>query len=512
MFLQNLRGTKLSIAIALAGASAWILQGYDQAIMNGLLTMKTFEKQFPTLNTNRPGVNKQHATVIEGTVVAIYELGCVLGCVASYFYGDKLGRRRFTMMVCTITIIGVIIQTSSFHITQLVIARVITGVGVGGITATVPTYISECAPARLRGKLVLLCGSLAISGVALATWVDFGFYFVKHNSVNWRFPIALQMLFPTICISLVLFLPDSPRWLVKVGRTGEAAEVFARLEDKPVDSDQVQGEISMIQQSLMEDPAAIKASPFSRTKNKHLRRSLMAIGLNIGAQMTGINIVTFYSTSIFEQQLGYSSVEARIFSGSIQIWQAICAFAAIFLIDIFGRRFAMIHAAAIMGVCQFILGGLASDLQNKATAKAMIAFYFVAMYAFPVGLLLVVFMYAAEIAPLESRAQITAISTACNWLFNFVVAEASPTAFNNIGYKYYFVYGSVSFVLLVCLILFYPETRDRSLEEIDDIFIQSQTLFDTVRIAKTMPVLGDAEFDPERKLSLETKDAVEYVE
>ncbi|OBA18925.1 uncharacterized protein OGAPODRAFT_81385 [Ogataea polymorpha] len=497
MFLQNLRGNKLSLAIALAGASAWILQGYDQAIMNGLLTMETFEKQFPTLNTSRPGVNKEHATVIEGTVVAIYELGCVLGCVASYFFGDKLGRRRFIMTVCTVTIIGVIIQDTSFHIAQLIIARVITGVGVGGITATVPTYVAECAPARLRGKLVLLCGSLAIFGVALATWVDFGFYFVKHSSVNWRFPIALQMLFPFICISLILFLPESPRWLVKVGRTGEAAEVFALLEDKPVESDQVQGEISLIQQSLLEDPAAIKASPFSRTKNKHLRRSLMAIGLNIGAQMTGINI---------------SSVEARIFSGSIQIWQAMCAFAAIFLIDIFGRRYAMIHAAAIMAICQFILGGLASDLENPATAKAMVAFYFVAMYAFPVGLLLVVFMYAAELAPLESRAQITAISTACNWLFNFLVAEASPTAFNNIGYKYYFVYGSAAFVLLACLILFFPETRDRSLEEIDDIFIQSQTLFDTVRIAKTMPVQGDADYDPERKLSLETKDVVEYVE
>jgi MFS family permease len=217
-----------------------------------------------------------------------------------------------------------------------------------------------------------------------------------------------------------MFLPESPRWLIKRRRLEEATEVLSRLEDAPADSDRVQNEIAIIEQSLMEDLEAEKSSPFALTKNKHLRRTLMAICLNVGSQMTGINIVTFYSESIFQQQLGYSDITSRIFSGSLQIWQTIAAFISIFLIDRFGRRKLMIHCAALMAIAQFVLGGLSSNLANPANGKAMIAFYFLALYAYPVGLFLVPFMYSAEIAPLEVRSRITALSSCGNWLFNFV--------------------------------------------------------------------------------------------
>lgn len=490
-FLRNLRGFKLNLAIAVSGACCWILQGYDQAVMNGLLTTNLFEEQFPTLDTSLPGINKKHASLIQGTIVSIYELGCFLGCVSCFFFGDRLGRRKMILIFAFITVIGVILQASAFKIAQLAVGRVITGCGVGGLTATVPVWISECSSARLRGKLVALCGAFGILGVCLASWIDFGLYFVKHSSVDWRFPIAFQIIFPLISFSCVFFLPDSPRWLVKQGRINEAAEIFARLEDTLVDADHVQAEIATIEQSLMENPKALQSSPFALTKNKHLRRTIMAVGLNVGAQLTGVNVVTFYSTNIFEDQLNYSPIEARIFSGCLQIWQTICAYLSIAVIDVFGRRNIMIHSAAIMAVSQFIIGGLASDLSNPATGKALIAFFFLALYAFPIGLFILAFMYSAEIAPLECRAKITAMSSASNWIFNFAVAEASLVAFDTLGYKYYFFYGSFSTALFVSLVLFFPETKNRSLEEIDDIFICSKTPFDAVSVARKMPVLGD---------------------
>lgn len=511
MFLTDLRGFRLNFAIALAGACAWILQGYDQAVMNGLLTMATFDHRFPQLNTNRPGVNKEHASVIEGTIVAIYELGCTAGCLSCYFIGDKFGRRKIIMGCCCLTVIGVIIQCSSYKIEQLAIGRVITGCGVGALTATVPMWISECSSAKMRGRMVSLCGAMAIVGVCLATWVDFGFYFVKKSEVNWRFPVALQLVFPIVCLLGVTFLPDSPRWLVKKGRVEEAAEIFARLEDTTVDSDHVQGEIAIIEQSLQESKEDSRASPFSFTKNKHFRRTLMAIGVNLGAQMTGVNVVTFYSTTIFQDQLGYSAVISRIFSGSLQIWQLLSAILSIWMIDYFGRRALMIHSAFLMCLSQFCLGGLASDLANKSSGKAMIFFFFLALYAYPTGLLLIAFIYAAEIAPLECRAQITAISSASNWLFNFLVAEASPVAFDRIGFKYYFLYGSCALCLLVALILFYPETKGRSLEEIDDIFINSKGPLDAVSIAKKLPYAGDGDL-PVESMNWSEKPDVNFVE
>lgn len=509
--LRELRGFKLNLAIALSGACAWILQGYDQAVMNGLLTMTLFQEQFPVLNSARPGVDTAHASLIKGTIVSIYELGCAAGCVSCFFLGDRFGRKRMILAFATLTIIGVIIQVSSFQIAQLAVGRVITGCGVGGFTATIPMWISECSSARLRGKLVAICGAMAISGVCLASWIDFGFYFVKHSAVNWRMPIAIQVIFPIICFFLVTQLPDSPRWLVKKGRVDEAAEIFARLEDTTVDSEHVQAELATIEQALLENKQSAAASPFAFTKNKHFRRTVMAVGVNMGAQMTGINVVTFYSTTIFEDQLGYSPIEARIFSGCLQIFQTICAFSSIYLIDVFGRRGIMIHSSALMAVAQFVLGGLASDISNKANGKAMIAFFFLALYAFPTGLLMIVFIYSAEIAPLEVRAKITAMSSAANWLFNFLVAESSLVAFDTIGYKYYFLYGSCAAMLCLSLILFYPETKNRSLEEIDDIFIISKNPFDTVSIAKKIAVVGD---DPEHTTPLDwhAKPEIEYKE
>jgi MFS family permease len=158
------------------------------------------------------------------------------------------------------------------------------------------------------------------------------------------------------------------------------------------------------------------------------------------------------------------------------------------MIDRIGRRKLMISSALIMAMSQFIIGGLASvEGTNVQAAKASIAFYFTAMYAFPTGLFLIPFMYSAEIAPLEIRHQITAMSSFANWIFNFMLAEVSPTAFDSIGFKYYFVYGSTSFALFIALIFLYPETLNRTLEEIDDIFIQAKGPLDTVRIAKTLP-------------------------
>lgn len=493
MLLSNLRGFHLNVAIALSGASAWILQGYDQAVMNGIITMDLFLKRFPIMNAHRSGVTADYASLIKGTIVSIYEIGCAIGCISCFFIGDKFGRKRLILFFCLVTMVGVIVQTSSFVIAQLAVGRVVTGYGVGGLTATVPVWISECSSAKLRGKLVSFCGALAIFGVCLASWVDFAFYFVKHSEINWRMPIAIQIIFPIICFFCVYQLPDSPRWLVKQGRIDEAAEIFARLEDTTTDSEHVQAELAVIEQALMENPKLSGSSPFAFTNNKHFRRTLMAVGVNMGAQLTGVNVVTFYSTTIFEDQLGYSAVISRIFSGCLQIWQMICAFASIYLIDVFGRRGIMIHSSAIMALAQFALGGLASDMSNKACGKAMIAFFFVALYAFPTGLLMLVFIYSAEIAPLECRAKITAMSSCFNWLFNFVVAESSLVAFDTIGYKYYFLYGACATTLCLSLVLFCPETKDRTLEEIDDIFITSKSPFDTVAVAKRIAILGDTE-------------------
>ena len=380
----------------------------------------------------------------------------------------------------------------------------------GGFTATIPMYVSESSSPEARGKMVLLQGWFAIGGVAFATWLEFGLYYAGSNSASWRFPIAFQSIFAIFVVSCILFLPESPRWLAKVGRMEEAAEVLARLEDVSVDSEHVAQELEIIRQSLAEDgrdETSASSSPFARTNNRHLHRTILAIAVNILAQMTGVNIITFYSDTILETNLHYSGTIARIVSGCLQIWQFFAAGLAVLLIDRFGRRPLLITAAIGMTIAQTCLAGLSSDLGNKGAAGASIAFYFVALFCFPIGLFLVPFMYAAEIAPLRTRAKVTAMSAASNWIFSFVLAEASPTGFANIGYRYYIVYACISAFGLAFFYLFCPETKGRTLEEIDEIFVISNSFFDTVQVARELPYQTEllAHAEDTEKIGMEAK-------
>lgn len=340
--------------------------------------------------------------------------------------------------------------------------------------------------------MVLLQGWFAIGGVALATWIEFGMYYAGENEASWRFPIAFQSVFAIVVVSFILFLPESPRWLAKVGRTEEAANTLATLEDVSVDSEHVAQELDIIHQSLDVNGNGggpeMSTNPFARV---NIQRTLLAVGVNILAQMTGVNIITFYSDSILESDLHYSGTIARIISGCLQIWQVCAAGLAVLLIDRYGRRPLLIGAAAGMTIAQACLAGLSSDLGNHSAASACIFFYFMALFCFPIGLFLVPFMYAAEIAPLRIRAKVTAMSAAANWIFSFVLAEVSPTGFATISWRYYIVYACISATALCVFYFLCPETKGRTLEEIEEIFLSSKTIFHTVQVGREMPYQSD---------------------
>ena len=360
------------------------------------------------------------------------------------------------------------------------------GLGVGAFTATVPVWVSECADAKYRGRLVLLEGFFAIGGIVAAAWIEFGFFYINDNPVSWRFPIAFQALFALVVLSLILFLPESPRWLVKKDRSLDATVVLSQLRGLEAESSTVSHELADIQQSLLDEHVGTPKSPFARTANRHLHRTVLAVAANILAQMTGLNIVTFYSDTIFQQDFGYSGTISRVISGCLQIWQFICAGIAVLLVDKIGRRKLLIFAAMGMAISQASLAGLSSDLSNKSAASAAFFFYFSALFFFPIGLFLIPFMYAAEIAPLRTRSQTTAMSASSNWLFNFLLAEVTPVGFANISWRYYIVYAAISAFAALVFFLFYPETKGLSLEEIDEIFLQSQSIFDPVRVSKNL--------------------------
>lgn len=142
-------------------------------------------------------------------------------CTVPFALGDKLGRLRTIALGCILEIIGSILLCSSFSLAQLIVGRLVLGLGFGAITATVPVWQSESSPAEHRGALVVLEGVFASAGLATSQWIDLGLFFAK-SSVSWRFPLAFPIVFASVMLAFLPFLPDSPRWLVKHGRVAEA--------------------------------------------------------------------------------------------------------------------------------------------------------------------------------------------------------------------------------------------------------------------------------------------------
>lgn len=334
---------------------------------------------------------------------------------------------------------------------------------------------------------------------------NLGFYFVKDSSVSFRFPIAFQAFFPLIVLIMVPMLQESPRWLVSKDRMEEAKVVLSKLEDEHEDSEVVVERLRVIHNSIELSGQGHSSNPFARTPNRHLNRTLIAIGVNILAQMSGVNVITFYSNTIFEHTLGYSAILSRIISSCLQTWQFLAATSAVFLIDRFGRRRLLITGAFLMCIANAGLAGLQAHTDNKTAAGCSLIFYFLALAAFPIGLFLIPFMYSSEIAPLRIRAQVTAMSGCSNWLFNYLVAEVTPIAFNSISWKYYLVYVCTNLLSVTTFYLFLPETKNRTLEDIDAVssysfrskcvnanevlqfFLKATNPLQPPKIAKTLP-------------------------
>ena len=222
-------------------------------------------------------------------------------------------------------------------------------------------------------------------------------------------------------------------------------------------------------------------------KSRILHRTLLAATGQMFQQMCGINLITFYATTIFQEGLSLDPTKSRILAAAMEVSQPIGGVVCYFTIDRFGRRSLMLTSAAAMGISMAILAGTTSQTHNTHALVGATVFLFIFNLVFPIGFLGLTFLYATEVAPLHLRAAISGIATASTWIFNFLVAEITPVGFNTIGYQYYIIYACINAAIIPVVYFLFPETMGRSLEEMDEIFEQSNNIFDPVRIARSLP-------------------------
>ncbi|QKX57811.1 uncharacterized protein TRUGW13939_04931 [Talaromyces rugulosus] len=484
----GLRGKSLSNALVWTVIMpAYTLFGYLAGVAGGLLELPSWTAMFPQMDTvNTIGAQKSHNTQIQGTVVAIYTLGCLMGSLSCIGIGDKLGRRRTIMLGSLITCIGSILQSSSFSFPQLIAGRIITGLGFGLISATAPNWQTECSRTSHRGFVVMLEGLFISAGLAISGWVNYG---MSHTSgdISWRFPLAFSCVFCIVVFLSMPLWPESPRWLVQKGRIDESKYVLAALGDIPIDSPQVLDDIAKIRVSLEETAGGSFRDIFRNGPARFANRAFIAAASQCFQQMSGINGVAFYQTKIFRTYLGLSADNAAILSASVFTWQTIIAPVGVFTIERFGRRKLMMFGAAGMGMCMAIIAGCVSHPSDLKAVHAAIVFVYLFSFFFVTGYLGLTFLYSSEIAPLSVRTPITALSTTSTWVFTFTVVEATPPGFDSLGWRYFIVYAVLNLCLLLPTIYFlFPETQGLDLESIDRIFLGSQNVFQTIRVAEKL--------------------------
>jgi sugar porter (SP) family MFS transporter len=426
-------------------------------------------------------------------VVALYTVGGIFGSLSCIYLGDLLGRRRVIFITSAISLIGAILMATSFEMAQFIVARLVLGVGTGGYVATVPVWQAEISQAKKRGAHVVTDGIFIGAGIAISLWIDFGFYFVKSNSVSWRFPLAFQVILSLIVMAFIVVFPESPRWLVKKGRIEEAREILAALADQAPDAEDITMALRDIERSLALSGSGSWKDMLTMGQQRLFHRTVLAATGQMFQQMCGINLITFYATTIFEQYLGLTPIQSRILAASMTLTQPLGGFLAFFTIDRLGRRVLMLWSAVGMSVSMAVLAGTTSVSDNTGTLAAAVVFLFIFEFIFTVGYSGLTFLYATEVAPLQLRAAISAVSTAAVWTFNFLLAEVTPVGFNTISYRYYIIFAVLNAAIVPVVYFFFPETNGRTLEEIDEIFLQSKTIFDPPRLARTLPKMHLAE-------------------
>lgn len=419
---------------------------------------------------------------------------------------------------------------------MLTTGRFINGLSVGICSAQVPVYITEIARADIRGRLVG-CQQWAITwGIMIMFYISFGCSYISGNAA-FRLPWGLQMV-PAILLFIgLLFLPESPRWLARNDRWEESEDVIARMHGSGDRADPyVVQEMADIRAMIDFERNNADATLIELFKPNMILRTHIGIFTQIWSQLTGMNVMMYYIVSFplldyFDSKptpLGQTYVFAMagltgdtlLVSSSIQyVINVAMTVPALIWMDRFGRRHVLLFGSTLMMTWLFANAGILASYGHAAppggingipaaswevsghASKGVIAcsYLFVASYASTWGP--VSWAYPPELFPLRVRGRAVALCTAANWIFNFALGYFVPPAFENIKWKVYIVFGVFCAAMTIHVFFFFPETSGKSLEQIEDMFMEGTPAWRT-HVAKgpspSHPTKNDPEYAAEK--------------
>ncbi|KAI2607911.1 hypothetical protein GGR54DRAFT_643840 [Hypoxylon sp. NC1633] len=467
----------LTIATCSIGAA---VQGWDQTGTNGATIF------FPSFYGI--GSDSSRDTILVGLVNAGPYIGSAfIGCWLSDPINNWLGRRGVIFVSAHFCLWPVIGSAFCESWGQQLACRLLMGIGMGVKASTVPIYAAENAPASIRGALVMSWQMWTAFGILLGTAVNLA---VFYHPLNWRLMLGAPFIPAVPLICLIYLCPESPRWLMKKNRYAEAWTAMVKLRNNPI---QVARDIYLINAQLSIEQEIMRRSNYIArftelfTIPRVRRATTAAFTVMIAQQMCGINIIAFYSTTIFKKA-GYDEFHAMVASFGFGLVNWIFAFPAFWTIDTFGRRSLLLFTFPQM-TWTLLAAGLCTLMQDSLAKTALVAlfvFMFCAFYSPGEGP--VPFTYSAEVFPLSHRevGMGFAVATCLFWAsvlgitFPFILARLDTVG----AFCLYAGFNVVAFFMIFFLV---PETKQRTLEELDYVFAVPTGKFGHYQLTKAVP-------------------------
>lgn len=472
----------ISVLVGVFVAVGGFLFGYDTGLINNIIEMAYVKK---TMAPNHQTFSSRDMSIL----VSFLSMGTFVGALLAPYASDRIGRKWVIMFSTSVIFtIGNSLQVAATEMVLLIIGRVISGIGIGVISAIIPTYQAETVSKNLRGAVISTYQWAITWGLLVSSAVSQGTHNIDSHA-SYRIPIGLQYIWSTLLGIGMIFLPESPRYFVLKDDLESAAKSLSILRRVPIEDSGLLEELVEIK-ATFDYEKAVGSSTFldclksSRERPRQTLRMITGIALQSFQQFSGINFIFYYGVNFFARTGIHNSYIISFITYAVNVGFSV---PGMFLIEYIGRRKLLLFGGILMTIANFIIAIVGVSVNTIESSKVMIAFICVFIASFSMTWGGVVWVVSAELYPLGVRAKCTAICAASNWLANFICAFITPyivdtgTYTSILGTKIYFIWGSLNALGVIVVYFLVYETKGLTLEQIDELYECSTSSFDSAK-------------------------------
>ena len=451
---------KATIVAAVGG----LLFGYDTAVVAGAIG---FIQKLYSLSP-----------AMKGWIASCALIGCIIGAMFAGTLSDKIGRKKMLILSGVLFAVSSVGIAFPLSLTWFVIFRLIGGIGIGVASMLAPMYIAEIAPAEIRGRLVSVNQLGIVSGILLIYFVNASIAGWHNEAWNvltgWRYMFGSGLIPSIVFLIMLIFVPESPRWLASKERWDEADAILTKINGKQ----KAQQELSEIKETLN-----IETGTFSEIFKPGIRKALLiGVMLCIFSQVTGINAIMYYAPEIFKST-GDATGSALMQTVLVGVINVLFTLVAIKYVDNWGRRALLLAGTAGMAVCLTIVGAAFHFDMAKGYLVLIAILAYIAFFAVSLGPL--AFVVIAEIFSNRNRGKAMSVSIFFLWISVYVVSQSFPMLLSSIGSDYTFwIYMVMAVFAFFFVLKLVPETKGKSLEEIEKYWMHAEDKTVSVNLKK----------------------------